>query len=46
MAALRNLVISLVRRAGHSTVAAALRRYNAHLREALTMVGLTDAAGE
>ncbi len=46
MAALRNLVIGLVRRAGHSNVAAALRRHNAHLREAFTMVGLTDTAGE
>ena len=32
LAALRNLAISLVRRAGHSNVAAALRRHNAHLR--------------
>ena len=31
LAGLRNLVISLVRRAGHSNVAAALRRHNAHL---------------
>ncbi len=46
MAALRNLVIGLVRRAGHSNVAAALRRHNAHLREAFTMVGLTDTEGE
>ena len=34
LAGLRNLVISLVRRAGHSNVAAALRRHNAHLSEA------------
>ncbi len=46
MAGLRNLVISLVRRAGHSNVAAALRRHNAHLREAFTMVGLVDQPGE
>jgi predicted transposase YbfD/YdcC len=46
MAGLRNLVISLVRRAGHSNVAAALRRHNAHLMEALTMVGLAHPAGE
>ena len=31
LAGLKNLVISLVRRAGHSNVAAALRRHNAHL---------------
>ena len=46
LAALRNLAISLVRRAGHSNVAAALRRHNAHLREAFGMVGLTDASGK
>lgn len=46
LAALKNLVISLVRRAGHSNVAAALRRHNAHLAEAFAMVGLTGAAGE
>ena len=46
MATVRNLVISLVRRAGHSNVAAALRRHNAHLKEALTLVGVTDPAEE
>lgn len=46
MAALRNLVIGLVRRAGHSNVAAALRRHNAHLGEAFALVGLTGVAGE
>ncbi len=46
MAALRNLVIGLVRRAGHSNVAAALRRHNAHLWEAFAMVGFTDSPGE
>ncbi len=46
MAALRNLVIGLVRRAGHSNVAAALRRHAAHLGEAFTMVGLTDSSRE
>ena len=46
LAALRSLAISLVRRAGHSNVAAALRRHNAHLREAFAMVGLTDASGK
>ena len=39
LAGLRNLVISLVRRAGHSNVAAALRRHNAHLSEAFDMMG-------
>ncbi len=46
MAALRNLVISLVRRAGHSNVAAALRRHNAHLGEAFAMLGFTNETGE
>ena len=41
LAGLRNLVISLVRRAGHSNVAAALRRHNAHLSEAFDMMGFT-----
>ena len=40
LAGLRNLVISLVRRAGHSNVAAALGRHNAHLSEAFDMMGL------
>ncbi len=46
MAALRNLVISLVRRAGHSNVAAALRRHNAHLGKAFAMLGFTNETGE
>ena len=46
LAGLRNLVISLVRRAGHSNVAAALRRHNAHLSEAFDMMGFTCQAGE
>ena len=46
LASLRNLVISLVRRAGHSNVAAALRRHNAHLSEAFDMMGFTYQAGE
>jgi len=46
LAGLRNLVISLVRRDGHSNVAAALRRHNAHLSEAFDMMGLTYQAGE
>ena len=41
LAGLRNLVISLVRRAGHSNVAA-LRRHNAHLSEDM----ITYQAGE
>ena len=40
LAGLRNLVISLVRRAGHSNVAAALRRHNVHLSEAFDMRAL------
>lgn len=46
MAALRNLVISLVRRAGHTNIAAALRRHATHLGEATTMVGITDTTGK
>ena len=40
MAALRNLVIALVRRAGHSNVAAALRRHAARLPEALALLSI------
>lgn len=40
LAALRNLAISLVRRAGHPNVAAALRRHAAHPGEALALVTL------
>jgi predicted transposase YbfD/YdcC len=46
MAALRNLVISLVRRAGHTNVAAALRRHTTHLGEATAMIGITDTTGK
>jgi predicted transposase YbfD/YdcC len=46
MATLRNLVISLVRRAGHTNVAAALRRHTAHLGEAIAMVGITGTTGK
>ena len=46
LAGLRNLVINLVRRAGHSNVAAALRRHNAHLSEAFDMMGFSYQAGE
>ena len=40
MAALRNLVITLVRRAGHSNVAAALRRHTARLPETFALLGI------
>lgn len=40
LAGLRNVVISLVRLAGKTNVAAALRRHAAHPAEALTLVGL------
>ena len=46
MAALRNLVIGLVRRAGHSNVAAALRRHAAHLGEACALLGVAETNGE
>ena len=46
LAGLRNLVISLVRRAGHSNVAAALRRHNAHLSEAFDMMGFLPTRQE
>lgn len=39
-----NLVISSVRRSSHTNVAAALRRDNALLMEAFTMIGLTNPA--
>lgn len=44
LAALRNLVISLLRRAGHPNVAAALRRHAAHPPEALALVGISYTA--
>ena len=40
MAGLRNLVIALVRRAGHTNVAAALRRHTAHLPEPFALLGI------
>ena len=46
LVARRNLVINVVPQAGHSNVAAALRRHTAHVGEAFAMVSLTDAAGE
>ena len=40
MASLRNLTTTLVRRAGHSNVAAALRRHATHLSETLILLGI------
>ena len=49
MAGLRNLVIALVRRAGHTAghtnVAAALRRHTAHLPEPFALLGIPYASG-
>jgi Transposase DDE domain len=41
LAALRNTVLGVLRRAGHPNIAAALRRHAAHPREALALLGLT-----
>ena len=41
MAAFRNLTSTLVRWAGHTNVAAALRRHAAHVSEALALVGIS-----
>lgn len=41
MAALRNLVISLLRQAGHQTIAPALRRNAVHRHEALALIGVS-----
>jgi hypothetical protein len=46
VAALRNLVISLVRKAGHGNVAAALRRHAARPSEALALIGIPFALKE
>ena len=46
MASLRNLTTTLVRWAGHSNVAAALRRHAAHLSEAFALLGITYTTGE
>lgn len=46
LAALRNLVISLVRQAGHPNIAAALRRHAARPKEALALLGVTWQLGE
>ena len=45
MAGLRNLVIALVRRAGHTNVAVALRRHTAHLPEPFALLGIPCASG-
>ena len=41
LAAVRNLVIGVLRRAGHTNVAAALRTYAGRPEEALTLLGIT-----
>ena len=41
LAALRNTVISLVKRLGHSSVSAARRHFALHWEEALSVVGIT-----
>ena len=41
MAAFRNLTSTLVRWAGHTNVAAALRRHAAHVSEAFALVGIS-----
>ena len=46
MAALRNLTTTLVRWAGHSNIASALRRHNAHLSEAFALLGIAYTTGE
>lgn len=46
MAAFRNLTSTLVRWAGHTNIAAALRRHAAHVSEAFALVGITSTAGE
>ena len=40
MAAFRNLTSTLVRWAGHTNVAAALRRHAAHVAEAFALIGI------
>ena len=46
MAALRNLTTTLVRWAGHSNVAAALRRHAVHLSEAFALLGIPYTLGK
>ncbi len=41
LAAVRNTALGLIRRAGHSNVAQALRRHAMHPVEALVLLGLT-----
>jgi len=43
MAALRTTAIGVLRRAGHTNIAAALRHYAAHPHDALALLGLTSA---
>jgi hypothetical protein len=44
LATLRNLVISLIRKAGHTNVAAALRRHAVHPSEALALLCIPFAS--
>ena len=46
MAALRNLTTTLVRWAGHTNVAAALRRHAVHLSEAFALLGIPYTPGK
>ena len=46
MAELRNLALTLVRRVGHTNVAAALRLHAARLSEAFALLGISYAPGK
>ena len=46
MSGLRNLTTTLVRWAGHTNVAAALRRHAAHLSEAFALLGVSYTPGK
>ena len=46
MATFRNLTTTLVRWAGHTNVAAALRRHAAHVSEAFILLGIIPNFGE
>lgn len=46
MAAFRNLTATLVRWAGRTNIAAALRRHAAHVSEAFTLLGITPEFGK
>ncbi len=46
MAALRNTAIGVLRRAGHTNIAAATRHYAAHPADALALLGLTRPRGQ